>query len=140
MSSKIKKSFFFPTKQACLFYYCELPLGYRIIKNGHSQEMGEFVCIFSETEQVFTGKLTSIPHVNLNIREEWNEATFSKLFKGMENFIFQEAEIDDSDVIELESSSIGSTKKTSAASVKNLLVRDPTNLKEQIYLLRCPLK
>jgi hypothetical protein len=50
--------------------------------------MGEFVCIFSETEQVFTGKLTSIPHINLNIREEWNEPMFNKLFKGMENFIF----------------------------------------------------
>lgn len=86
MSSRIKKTFFFSTKQACLFYYCDLPVGYRILKSNNStQQIGDLVCILVETGQVFLAKLASKP--NLNISEEWNEFYFRKLFDGMQNFI-----------------------------------------------------
>lgn len=88
--SYIKKTFFFSTNEACLFYYCDLPLGYYIPKvkgneKQHSQPMGELVCILVETGQVFLSKLMSRPDLNPN--QEWNESYFKKLFKGMQNFL-----------------------------------------------------
>lgn len=86
MSSRIKKTLFFSTKEACLFYYCDLPLGYRIIKRDNSppQPIGDLVCILVETGQVFISKIASKP--NLNPHQEWNESFFRKLFEAMQNF------------------------------------------------------
>lgn len=62
MSSRIKRTYYFDSPNSCIFFYSDLPLGFRISKN-NKQRIGDLL-IFSNDEKVYKCELSTIPNLN----------------------------------------------------------------------------